>query len=467
MVYRFTYFVFIIAVMLAGCSQPSPLPDATSTRIAESESELSEETRSLPTLYPTSTAFPTPLPTNTRAPIPTSPPNTPVAFDQLVVDLRYSIPAIGLDRSLSGDVAGRLKISDESAGFVVERRNQAGILLELQQSLPRLTLADLPDGCEQCVWLEYDLPLSGDSDEGWLLDDRMLASVENFTSNALGPHFPPGTVMGLRRGSTPFHDAYTVALTNDGLIWQWSATDGEIREATSLDEDEQILSINPDDIALGELSPLYAAACPDGAGIETLFIKNEEMERYIDLICPELALPTILLPLYLNLDAMTVSEIDVVIDEDSVPLFAQDTLLHYQNADEFQLTIFYDGRVVASDENDVVVSDTITVSLALSMTTDLIDSGVLQPGVASFLEDEAEHYIIVRGPDGLSEHSWDGETDQRIEAIIERLNQMIAVLLSSIEDELIDEGEPSEIETPAGTSTVTTTPSPLFTPTPN
>jgi len=458
--------VIAAVFVLIGCSQPSPTSGPTDTVGDAEVEESTDETRLLPTIYPTATSYPTPPPTNTRPPLPTSPPATPVDYDQLVVDLKYTIPAIGLERSLSGDVSGRLKIVDETTGFDNERRNQAGILLELQQSLPDLALDDLPEDCEHCVWLEYSLPLTGDQDQGWLQDVRMLASVENFMAMALGPHFPPGTIAGLRRITTQDQIAHTVALIEDGLLWRWKATESEVPEAENIDEDDLLLSSLISDLELSELAPIYAAACPDNAGIETLYIKSEDTERFIDLICPELALPTVLLPLYLNLDAKTVGMLDDELEGDYEPPLAQETILYYQTENGFHLTLFYDGQLFAGDDGGNVVSDTITVTLAVSLTDELLESGFMQPGVDNYLSGADGNYLIIRGPDGLYEQVWTGTAEPAIEAIVERLNNLLLNALSSAAADNIAEEESSNQETPAATSTITVTLTPLNTPTP-
>jgi hypothetical protein len=463
---RFLLVILVSGIVLMGCSQPSPTPDAAATVVVETDTETDEQARVLPTLYPTSTSFPTPLPTDTRPPQPTSPTSTPVNFEQVVVNLRYAIPAIGLERTINGDIAGRLKLTDEVIDFEVERRNQAGVLLELQQSLPELSLGELPEECDLCVWLEYELPLSGDKDEGWLLDDRMLVSLENYTSTGLGPHFPPGTIIGLRRSSSPHHDAHTVALTGDGRLWLWGATDAELPEAVFLEEDDQLLSIDLDEIEVLEIAPLYAAACPDEVGVETLFIQSGDAERYIDIVCPELALPTELLPLYLSLDAKTAVLRDEYTPEDYSPSVAVETILLYQDQEGRSLTVFHDGRIFVSDGSNIVVSDTITMSLAVSMTDSLLNSGLMQPSISGYLEDGEWNHLIVRGTGGLNELAWDDDVNPLLEAIVNRLDRLIATILGSGEDEVLDGDEGAESAAPSATPSQDVTPAPQITPTP-
>jgi hypothetical protein len=454
-------------VVLMGCSRSHQSQDAEGIGTGDLATKTAAQARALPTLYPTATDHPTALPTDTRQPIPTSPQDTPVAYDQHVVDLRYSIPAIGLERTLSGDVSGRLTLTDETSGIGVERRNQAGILLEMQQSLPRITLDELPEECEHCVWIEYSLPLTGDQDQGWLQDARMLASIENFTTTILGPHLPPGSIAALRRSATQDQVAHTVALTGDGMLWRWKATDAEIPLAVAVEDDDPILTTVFSNAALLELAPLYAAACPDKAGVETLFVTSGNTGRYIDLFCPELALPTTLLPLYLSLDAKTVGIMEPADQESYKPPLPQETLIYFRNAEGLELTVYYDGRTFATDSGGIVFSNTMTMTLAISLTTSLLESGVMQQGVEDFLEGSAKNILIIRGPDGLYEQTWNDAADERIQPVVETLNRLANRLLSAGKEVDTDAVDPSNLTTPLSTPPATGTQSPGFTPTPS
>src|SRR5690606_7332989 len=104
------------------------------------------------------------------------------------------------------------------------KTNQAAVLLEIQGALLNRQLAELPDDCDRCVHFSYELPLVPQQGAGWLEDPVFLASVENFMAVNLGPHFPPDTVLGLRRRASAYNVAQTLALTADGTLWRWLAT---------------------------------------------------------------------------------------------------------------------------------------------------------------------------------------------------------------------------------------------------
>jgi hypothetical protein len=337
----------------------------------------------------------------------------------------------------------------------------------MQQSLPRITLDELPEECERCVWIEYSLPLTGDQDQGWLQDARMLASIENFTTTILGPHVPPGSIAALRRSATQDQVAHTVALTGDGLLWRWKATDAEIPVAITVEDDDPILTTVFSNAALLDLAPLYGAACPDTAGIETLFVTSGNTGRYIELFCPELALPITLLPLYLSLDAKTVAIMEPADQESTEPPLPQETLIYFRNAEGSELTVYYDGRTFATVASGIVLSDTITVTLAMSLTADLLESGVMLMGVENFLEGTAANILVIRGPEGLYEQIWETSADPRIQPVVELLDRLANRLLSAGEEVDMDEVDPANLTPPLATPPATGTQSPQITPTPS
>lgn len=344
---------------------------------------------------------------------------TPVSFDELVVDLRYEIPALGLARRLQGDMANRLTIIDEMTGSEVAYRNQGGVLLELRQALPEVELGAVPDDCQRCVTVEYELSLEESAARGWLQEIVLLASIENYLAVALGPHFPPETVVGLRRSASPYAPAHTVALTEDGELWKWLATDSEIPEPSgSITSTTPILQL-VDQLADASLNEHYLASC-EGSPVETLFLLSQGEARSVSIVCPEFSLPALLLPLYLKLDA----EIQPAIADVSLPrppaAFPLEAVLDYRRADGRRLTIFHDGRVQALDLDAAMYTHTLSTTQLVSITTSLLNSGEMHPGLDTFTIDSTESVtptssgstptptsvLVLRGPDGFHDARW-------------------------------------------------------------
>ena len=408
---------------------------------------------------PTAAALPpTFTPPATLVP-PTAPPPRPtltavatvtaIDFEQTAVELRYTIPAIELDRRLQGNIGSQIIAVDETTGEARQFNNQAGILLELQQALPQLTLAPLPEGCETCVRLAYNLPLAGVSGEGWLQNPILLASVENFMSVRLGPHFPPETQLGLRRGVSPYAPAHTLALTADGRLWRWLATDTQLPEPVDAATAAPGLLPIMDALPLDELEAQYVVDCA-GSAIETLLVDADSTP--IRLVCPEFALPATLLPLYLALDdllAPTIADVSVPRPPAALPLAA---LLDYRRADDVRLTLYQDGRVTAVTAG-AVYTDALSAAQIISLITTLLDSGQLQPGLTSFQPDAtrivtttmavtpvASSHLLLRGPQNLYDGRWTGIPD------LDDLNALLDSLL------------PAPTATPEETSQATPTP---------
>lgn len=425
--------LLLASLLLIGCRRESDSQGADSGQRPGETGEEAPPARILPTLYPTATIYPTPEATNTRQPSQPTPSDTPVAYDQLVVELNYAIPEIGLTRSLRGDVSGHVELTDEATGLVVERSNQAGVLIEMQQSLPRLSLEQIPDGCSGCVMLSYNLPLTGQQDEGWLQDVRMLASIENFTTAILGPHFPTDTIAALRRSATPYVAAHTLTVSSDGLLWAWGATEAEIAPAIPLAEGDPLLAAISSGVDVEGLSPVYSATCPQGAGIETLYLRTSEGDNYIQLVCPELALPSTLLPVYLAFDAKSAPLVAELSQDMPSPVLPVEALLFYQNSAGTELTWFHDGRSFIGDESGVIVSGTMTVTEIVSVTNGLLETGLMNSGVNAFLVDSTANVLLVRGPGGLSEVAWQGEPDPLLQPFLQRLEELINRSLESIE----------------------------------
>lgn len=423
-----SFSVVLIYIMLSACQGDEDNAFIKGTESSLIGSTHVPATRILPTLYPTRTPLPTPLPTETIPPFPTDVPNTPIAFDQTVVELTYTIPSIGLERSMRANVSSVLELTDEATGEVVTLRDQIGVIYELQRALPELTLGSLPEECPNCVQLSYNLPLADLQDQGWLTDTQMLASLENFTAANIQPHFPENTVLGFRRSATPYRAAHTLALTSDGVLWHWSAIDGEVPDPT--DDGEFVNKIRSllADLAIEDLSDGYSAPCPSGAGLETLYIDMTDIPKHIKFVCPELSLPTNLLPLYLELDTKVGEVLARAIEDEPAKVIPLRSLIHYQTSDGSQMSLLNDGAVNLVDSKGIVYTQTITVSNIISLTSILLDDGNLKKGAAVFADTQADNLLFVRGFDIVYSVGWsDGaaplkrETMDLVDRLLEEL----------------------------------------------
>ena len=422
--FRQSFGVVLICIMLSACQgdEDNALVNGTESRPVESA--LIPATRILPTIYPTSSPHPTLLPTETISPLPTDIPNTPIAFDQTVVELTYTIPSIGLERSMRANVSSVLEVTDEATGEAVILRDQIGVIYELQLALPELNLEELPEACPNCVQLSYNLPLAGLQDQGWLTDAQMLASLENFTAANIQPHFPEKTVLGYRRSATPYQAAYTLALTSDGALWHWSAIDGEVPNPTDDGEFVDRIGSLVGDLTIEELSDGYSAPCPSGAGLETLYIKLTAESKQIKFVCPELSLPYNLLPLYLELVTKVEEVLPKAIEDEPAKAVPLNNLIHYQTSDGSQMSLLIDGYVNLLDSKGIVYTQTITVSNIISLTAILIDDGNLLKGASIFNDSQTDNLLFVRGFDSVYSIGWsDGEAPLERESmdLIDRL----------------------------------------------
>jgi hypothetical protein len=455
--------LFVWLILLFGCANPGPPPAAEDGPVATPRQVP-------PTFTPFVPLIPEPSPATPIAPEATAGAGSPTpSFDETVVELRYTIPALGLDRRLEGTVASKITVVDETTGASQEHSNQAAILLQLQQSLSDLELAPPPDGCQTCVRLEYSLPLSSVTASGWLQDPILLASVENYMAVMLGPHFPPATAVGLRRSASPFAPAHTVALTADGRLWRWLATDEQV--ADPVDADPALPALLGE-VAAAELEAEYVVGCT-GSPVETLFLNASEAPRQIFIVCPEFALPASLLPLYLQLNAALtpiLAEVSLARPPSALPLSA---LLDYRRADGARLTLYQDGAAIAIDTDDEVYTGTLAMTQVMSLTTGLLDSGQLQPGLSTFTGAAGEtappatSVLRLRGPAGVYDGRW-----QNVAAIaaLDEVNALLDSLVGRAPGEP-EEPEPAEATipaalltgTPAATAPATATATPTVT----
>ena len=391
---------------------------------------------------------PVPVVTVTQEPLPTVETSTPIPFGANVVEVRLTIPAIGFDRRLQGGVSSQIILVDESNGFSVQRDNQASVLLDLQQVLPELVLAPVPDGCEGCVHLTYNLPFSGVQGDGWLRDSVLLASLENYFTTTLGPHFPAEAVIGLRRSASPYAPAHSVAVMADGRLYRWLANEGEVAPMSTA---SPTLLAAFEAIEPQAMAQQYTAPCP-GSPLESLLLTGREAERLIALVCPEFALSTELQPLYVALDEalaelLAGSEATLPRPPAAFPLTA---VLDYQRLDGAQLTIFLDDTAVASNASGQPITTTLSSSQVISLTTDLLASGGLRTGLTTFLAEEGTNptatpsaprtALLVRGPAGVYDAQWFNTADV---PLLADLNDLLNELLSG--------GTAVPIETPEAT----------------
>jgi len=423
--YRLLWALFFLLV-LVGCRTTPAATPASSPAPAVGPAPVLPTPFVLPTLFPTNTPLVSPTPWPTSSPPATVVPRTPIPFEQIVVSLTYEIPALGLQRRLEGNVASQIILTDEVTGETVTLSNQPGNLLQIQETLTRLTLAERPEACDRCVYLRYELPASQTQAEGWLQDLIFLASLDHFTSVHLGPHFPADTIIGLRRNASAFDVAQTLALTADGNLYIWQGVMAEIPPPQPAGQ--QLIAWR--DAAAGlpvdDLQRRYAAACL-GAPFETLRL----LEMEIIVVCPALSLPAALAPLYAQLDLALAAALPAPeIDPPTYPLRLGDRLV-YQQADGTRLLLDADDQVTIFSGATAVLTTTLalTNTTGLSLTLALEESGVLMAGVSG-LEDDWPAFLIVRGPLAVSSRGWDEVPPNALRPLLATLDAWIAALLA-------------------------------------
>ncbi len=426
--------VMLVAV-LVGCAVPDTPTPVSQTLVLPSPQPVPATFTPGPAI-----ALPTASPLPTKPATPTTLANTPIPFKDTVVELRYQIPAIGLDRRLQGNIGSQIILVDETAGSGQQRNNQATILLQLQQVLKDLELPPVPEGCDRCVQLSYELPLEERSVSGWLQDVTLLASIENFMAVTLGPHFPPGTTVGLRRSASPYGSAQTLALLEDGRLWIWQANQDTIPEPLPV-EPALVDAVAAVDAA--DFKPEYVADC-QGVPVETLFL-GDDVEMTI--VCPEYSLPSTLLPLYTQLDIVMNAQLSGGIERPPAG-FPLTALLDYQRADESRLTVYADGTAVALDADNTPFTDTLAITQVISLTTALIDSGDVQLGLTTFDGEvkTAVSRILIRGEAGVYDGMWEnaGQVSalDKVNALLDSYVQPAAAI------EVTGEPDPTASPTP-------------------
>ena len=404
------FWLLLGIIFLVGCGQPTPTPTAPDVVRPVSTSGVLP-----PTFTPEATAVPLVPPTPQSSPTPNAT-ATSIDFDKTSVQLQYIIPILGLDRRLRGNISGQIAVLDGTNGRAEEYNNQSTILIELQEVLSTVALMPVPDGCDACVQIEYELPLTAQSGSGWLQDTVLLASLDNFMTAALGPHFPPGTQTGLRRNISQYAPAHTIAVTDDGRLFRWLAVDSQIMEPATADP---VLLTLAQAVPMDILKADYIVDCAVTLPVETLVISPDAAP--IQLACPEFGLPGSLLPLYLAFDELMAPGLADLAVERPPAAFPLTALLDYRRADDVRLTIYQDGRVTAVTTTETITS-TLAATQMVSLTASLLDSGQLQTGLKSFLPTPtpvvtpaeaaaAMSILVVRGPDAVYDGHWMGIPD--------------------------------------------------------
>ncbi len=437
---RQVWLFFLLIVLAAGCTGVTPT--AAPSVPSPSPSAIPLPTRTAPppparaTLVSTFTPVPTQIPIILPTPLPPPPPdatNTPIPFDKLLVDVHLTVPGLGLDRRLSGDVAGHIRIEDGASGAEAQYNNQSNVLLELRLGLADLSLAPVPDGCDFCVQLSYELGLTEESGSGWLQDEALLASLENYLAVAIGPHFPPDTLAGLRRSASPFAPAHTIAVTGDGRFWSWLATSNQINEPVVTAVTQPLLA-QLISLSIDSFSNNYSVSCR-GAPVETLTINQAGQAKTVSIVCPEFSLPSTLQPLYLQMDALTKPLLADVALPRPIAAFPLTAVLDYRRFDGARLTLHQDGTAVVISGAQTI-TNAISIDQLHGLTAVLWDSGIIEPGLTSFgsLVTTTVSSMALRGPGGVYDGQWPPTSDFTGLAELDTLLDSFLAALPLLED---------------------------------
>lgn len=408
---RWIKFVFFLSLLLVSCGvsgEGGPtVVFPTPTRIVGGL---------MPTFTPASTGggLPTQTAVFNNAPIITSVPTAvPTTSNETIVRLRYALPAINLGRTLEGTADGQISIYDEASGRTATSGQLGSILAELIPALSAATLEPLDD-CPTCLFLAYELPLTGETRQGWLRDPRLAASLENYISIALGPHFPPETIIGLRRSASAYAPAHSLALTANGRLFQWSATDDQLIEAEDGDFAAAELQSTLNRLPLARLQDGYVVDCALSPN-ELLYLRVGETSRAVQIVCPEFSLPDMLLPLYLQLDSLMAAKLG---DASTPPpaAFPLSALLDYQRGEDgARLTLLMDGSAIIATTrltDTAPITGTISATQLRDLQLDLLATNVLTTGLKTFQIDPAvetpanSSRLLVRGEEGVYDAMW-------------------------------------------------------------
>ncbi len=412
-------YLILLGFWLVGCSSPpQPIPTndipLTQSPTSDAAPAPTRTSRPIPTLYPTPTQPPTNTPRPTITPQPTVPTPTSLPFDTQLLSIQFAIPSLGLDWQLAANVGGQITLRDGLTGMETSQTNQGNVLTEMQTLLRQLELAEMPAECDRCVYFAYQMPLDDLAGEGWLQDVQTLASFENYFAGILAPHFPPNTVLGLRKGASGYDVAQTIAIDADGLMWRWLATADQAAEpvAAGLDVEAAIA-----DLAVVGQGTSYLAPCIN-RGFDTLLIQIEGEATSFGLRCSEMSLPTTLLPIYQQLDTLLMGlESAARLPLPAYPL-PFDALLFYKRGDGHGLTLFNDDRYLLTSPSAGALTRTLTATTSISLTLPFQnnpslsgDGAALLPALPSSENPEPEQFqtanlIGVRDDSGVRAIGW-------------------------------------------------------------
>jgi len=234
-------------------------------------------------------------------------------------------------------------------------------------------------------------------------------------------------------------------------VWRWLATEAQVDAPlpeTAVSNARTALST----LTLDALAPSYEASCP-GVPVETLYLNDGITAVSTSIACPEYTLPTTLLPLYLALNAPLQDKLDTLNGPTRPPTgFPLTALLDYRRADGTRLTIYQDGLTRAQDTAGVVYTSTIRAIDILSLTTPLLNSGVVSSGLTTFNTTDTgtgtASLLLLRGPDAVYDGRWVG-TETAVAPLDTLLNQLVGLVESNGGTAV-----PTETAVPSATPTI-------------
>lgn len=432
---------WLLLLLIVGCgSRPQTTPTTSSPGPTPEGTPLPRPTLvTIPTLLPTFTPINRPTATATRPLQPTPDPSATVTLSEEVMRLEFTIPGLGMTRTLTATFASRITLSDAQTGITIVQPQQSRVLLELQGVLDGLTLEPIPDGCDLCPRLHYELPVAGESGDGWLTDPVLLASLENYFAVHLGPHWPPQTVLALRRSASVYRSAQTLALTAEGQMWQWSAIDRQIAPPSVA---PSLADLLPADLGATGWADNYQQECRN-VPRETLFIAQGEQTQTINFRCPEITLPDSLTPLYAAMAELLTAQPLADGETNRTPWFPFTTALYYQRADGYRLTLDRNGNIVVALEGEVQGTGNLTATLPISLTAAALSTDLFTPGTPELLRTLTvtdttslpDNFLMVRGDDGTGEITWEENAPDDLAELVALLDGLIDNLVGIVPDE--------------------------------